>query len=364
MPAFTSRLSLYKPGGGSTGTILPDEVADIDQINANFDKIDAVVGARNYTSTTRPATPFSGQIIYETDTQFLKQWSGSAWLTIGGKGPYDDLVTVKSSLYDGVSLGTSDLDTILNAGVYVQNLAADATLARNYPVASMGGTLLVYRFGTAVTQVLFSRAAANFDRVYKRSKFAAGSFTAWQLMSPSGAKLMMPSSVGGATIDPSMTGVVTFNSATSIDLNDVFTGEFRVYKIFVEATTSAASGVSLRLRKAGATDSALNYDNTRLSWVGSTVASVQTLDVAEFQVSPIQPGAARHVGEILLSGFDTSASRITGKAEFSVYNTAPGASHGGSSVALNHSVSDVWDGFRLFPASGTISGRVSVMGVA
>lgn len=40
MPAFTPFLNLYKPGGGSTGTITPDEVADIDRLNANFDLID------------------------------------------------------------------------------------------------------------------------------------------------------------------------------------------------------------------------------------------------------------------------------------------------------------------------------------
>lgn len=45
MPAFTSNLNLYKPGGGSTGTIVPDEVVDIDRINQNSDLIDAAVGA-------------------------------------------------------------------------------------------------------------------------------------------------------------------------------------------------------------------------------------------------------------------------------------------------------------------------------
>lgn len=41
MPAFTPFLNLYKPGGGSTGLITPDEVADIDRLNANSDLLDA-----------------------------------------------------------------------------------------------------------------------------------------------------------------------------------------------------------------------------------------------------------------------------------------------------------------------------------
>jgi hypothetical protein len=31
------------------------------------------------TSTTRPESPYVGQMIYETDTSLLKVWLGSAW---------------------------------------------------------------------------------------------------------------------------------------------------------------------------------------------------------------------------------------------------------------------------------------------
>ena len=31
------------------------------------------------TSSTRPANPYEGQVIYETDTNNLRFWSGSAW---------------------------------------------------------------------------------------------------------------------------------------------------------------------------------------------------------------------------------------------------------------------------------------------
>ena len=40
MAATTPFLNLYKPGGGSTGLIVPDEVVDIDRINTNMDSID------------------------------------------------------------------------------------------------------------------------------------------------------------------------------------------------------------------------------------------------------------------------------------------------------------------------------------
>ena len=31
------------------------------------------------TSSTRPQAPYVGQMIYETDTQVLRVWLGSAW---------------------------------------------------------------------------------------------------------------------------------------------------------------------------------------------------------------------------------------------------------------------------------------------
>lgn len=34
------------------------------------------------TSSTRPASPYEGQVIYETDTDLLRIWNGSAWRTL------------------------------------------------------------------------------------------------------------------------------------------------------------------------------------------------------------------------------------------------------------------------------------------
>lgn len=73
----TSRLLLSKPDSDP----LTGDFVDIDVLNANMDKIDNVMGTTVCTSVTRPATPFDGQLIRETDTGLVYVMNGNipAW---------------------------------------------------------------------------------------------------------------------------------------------------------------------------------------------------------------------------------------------------------------------------------------------
>jgi hypothetical protein len=79
VPTYTSKLALYLPGGGSSSIGGVDETADIDKLNLNFQSIDTATGVKICTSSTRPATPFTGQQIYETNTKLTYVWNG-AWV--------------------------------------------------------------------------------------------------------------------------------------------------------------------------------------------------------------------------------------------------------------------------------------------
>lgn len=71
MPADTPRLKLKKPVEGSFGW----HSAWYD----NADNIDAHPGILTCTSTTRPAAPWPGQVVFETDTALLILWTGAIW---------------------------------------------------------------------------------------------------------------------------------------------------------------------------------------------------------------------------------------------------------------------------------------------
>jgi len=106
MGTTTPKLGLYKPGGGSSGLIQPPEQVDIDKINANMDKIDDAIGGRGVTSTTRPASPYDGQVIYETDTGNLMLFSQglNRWIPQGVPNAASD--TLRNTLYPSPTQGT------------------------------------------------------------------------------------------------------------------------------------------------------------------------------------------------------------------------------------------------------------------
>lgn len=75
MSINTPRLQLHKPA--------PPETVNVDQdLNNNSDKVDLNIGYRVVTSGTRPAAPYTGQLIYETDTKLQRFWNGSKWFDI------------------------------------------------------------------------------------------------------------------------------------------------------------------------------------------------------------------------------------------------------------------------------------------
>lgn len=79
MSTTTTRLGLTKPAGS--------EDVDISILNANFDIIDANIGGTKCTSGTRPATPYTGMVIYETDTKRFLMNTG-----IPGAAIWTDLI--------------------------------------------------------------------------------------------------------------------------------------------------------------------------------------------------------------------------------------------------------------------------------
>lgn len=110
MATTTSRLRLRKPDPDpNTGDFI-DIATDI---NAPYDQIDAAVGALVVTSSTRPATPWAGQIIQESDTGY------------------------RMYVHNGTSPASAGWQQVLKAGsTFVGNVTVSGSASFTGPVAA------------------------------------------------------------------------------------------------------------------------------------------------------------------------------------------------------------------------------------
>jgi hypothetical protein len=106
------------------------------------------------TSTTRPTNPYTGQIIYETDTGYLRVWDGSAWDYFlpkqdGIPGSYTDYSS--SQTFSGFTKGNAtvfskytQVGKLVHFWGYVtlgSTSSMTGPLDVNLPVTSTGGVL-------------------------------------------------------------------------------------------------------------------------------------------------------------------------------------------------------------------------------
>lgn len=104
MGTTTSRLGLYKP------TPVGEQV-DISLLNNNADVLDEHAHYFECTSGTRPATPFAGQAIFETDTKLTYIWDGAGWRFLAGSAVLRLRRNATQSIPTGASLTNISFDT-------------------------------------------------------------------------------------------------------------------------------------------------------------------------------------------------------------------------------------------------------------
>lgn len=331
MSGSTTRLSLYKPGGGSSGAYGADETADIDKLNDNADKIDAAMGARNVTSTTRPATPYDGQLIKETDTGKLLVWRQAAgqWEATGIelKG-----TAAQRDLYWG---GPSNA---------AQRVLLANSIARWYNTDKQYVQQYYAQFDDA--GVTFGTPA--------RTVFGWGPAEARTQLKPTSI-----ASTGGTAAVYHGDKVVCVGN-TLININGLFTGEFENYEVIISGSLSASGLLGVRLRAAGADfagATAHAYQTAENAagvaggsrqtgtdrWFSNAINAQETLETTMLLQRPATADARkRYRSETMAAiGANVSMDRVGG---FLLSTT-------------------VFDGFSLIPSAGAFTGTLHFVGL-
>ena len=104
------------------------------------------------TSTTRPAVPFDGQTIYETDTDLVKAYNGTSWLGVGKIAQ----VVLGSTSTQVTSTSSSLTDTGLTATITPTSSTSKVLVM----VTQNGCSKTVTDSGNAVLMVLLRGATA------------------------------------------------------------------------------------------------------------------------------------------------------------------------------------------------------------
>lgn len=128
MPNFTSRLALVQP--------LTSEAYDVGVPNGNMAILDAAPGSVTIcTSTTRPSSPDTGDVIFETDSRNLLLWNSGAWNSHNGKAVVCTSSTRPASSITYGGLMIYETDTL---DVYIRNAANTTWLFVSGPALASG----------------------------------------------------------------------------------------------------------------------------------------------------------------------------------------------------------------------------------
>jgi hypothetical protein len=158
-------------------------------------------------------------------------------------------------------------------------------------------------------------------------------------------------------------GLVTFTSATNVNLNGVFTSSFQNYKILFETETSAVPGSTFRLRASGtdasgATDYAW-YGYRAISWSGAAGLNGST-GTSSWVVWDTNSGA--HVNAMIMDIMRPAEAQKT-KMISTGYTFPAGGSIGASYYSGHHKLSTAYDGIS-FINTAAFTGTMQVLGYA
>lgn len=160
--------------------------------------------------------------------------------------------------------------------------------------------------------------------------------------------------VKGAGLD--LIYAANFTTAAEVIMDGKFAAAYRNYRIIFQATGSAAAALSAQLRLSGTNAAGASDYKTQSLYSYGTVVTAAGSSAGSWELGAVRtsvenalsmdiysPAAAQNTGfTLLMTDFDTN---LTGRQ------------HVG-----RHVLNTAYDGMRIYPASGTVTGRVKLYG--
>jgi hypothetical protein len=261
------------------------------------------------------------------------------------------VATAAQTTISGVDANSLTLAYVAGSeAVYVNG----ALQVRGQDYTATNGTSVVMTAALAVNDVveIFAYTAFTVANAYTKSETDSVAAAA------AGMRLVVPSSisVGSGTGSASATGTVTFSSASSVSFNNVFSSTYQKYKIIFSITTTDSATVNLRWRVNG-TDNSTASSYLNEYHFGSSSSSTAALETFSYGFIGYGRASAKTTGQAIVHDVYTTevthlqAQYLRPPTDLQIYN-----------AGLYHNQTVSYDGFTLYPSSGTFSGTVSVYG--
>jgi len=169
----------------------------------------------------------------------------------------------------------------------------------------------------------------------------------------------LPAPASGLTL----INTTTFSAVASQSINNVFSATYTNYKVLVTLTSASTEGsqLAIRLRVAG-TDAATTYTY----WVMENNATSSSIFVAR-STSATREFIGYLSNETAIYDLNVSQPFIAAFTEFTtIYasNTSLGAVSVGGTGFGGHKTATSYDGISVISTFGTITGSISIYGVA
>ena len=150
----------------------------------------------------------------------------------------------------------------------------------------------------------------------------------------------------------------TFSGVASQNIDDVFSSTYDSYKVVFNLTATGNTGLRIQMRAGGSPETGSNYARQYvLVTAGSFFAGRNTTQTS-YDLTDVNN---KGTGEITV--FNPNKAEPTSFSALSGYAVASNDLYWFSTVG-NHQLSNAYTGFTIFPGTGTITGQLSVYGLA
>jgi hypothetical protein len=262
----------------------------------------------------------------------------------------------------GDVLSAADTNGYLMQGVLVFASAA----ARDAAITSPEEGQFAYLKDTNVTTYYTGSAWANLDTTGMTNPMTTTGDTVYSSSGSTPARLGIGSTgqvltvAGGlptwATPSAPASGLTlisdtTYSAVSSQSVNSIFSSTYRNYKLFISVTGTTAAQSSLRLRASGTDNSSSNYGQE------ADFASGSRTTGTSWQLMRIDNGRGGTAVIDMINPFASDNTYFNNQT-LGADDTNVDAQY----IAGRTTVTDSYDGFTIFPQSGTITGRITVYG--